>query len=197
MADADNQETLKIYGIPEDVVEREVDGKVVMDTIYKKYPAFSLTDQQGNEVTEKAFEGKITVVDFFFTSCPTICPRMTSNMLDLYEQTKDMEELQFISHSIDPEYDTQEVLKEYSDRLEVDPVRWRMLTGESKTIFNLAKSYMVTAERDASSPGGYAHSGAFILFDGQRRIRGFYDGTVQEKVEQLKKDLEILRNEQK
>lgn len=153
---------------------------------------FGFVDQQGDTITEKSVDGKIWVADFFFTTCPTICPKMKNEMLRVQEAFKGNEGLVILSHSIDPEHDTQEVLREFAARLEVDGKQWHFLTGDKDSIYAMAERYMVSAEEDPSAPGGYIHSGAFILLDGQRQIRGVYDGTNPQQVDTMIVDIKGL-----
>lgn len=160
--------------------------------------AFTLVDQDSNSITKATFEGKLFVTDFFFTSCPSICPIMASQMLRVYEQFEGEEDLLFLSHSIDPKRDSVDVLKAYADKLGVSSDRWHFVTGSKDRIYSLAEEYMVTAFPDESVPGGYEHSGYFILVDKEFQVRGFYDGTVAEEVDELMGDIEwLLENEEK
>ncbi|MEY4274504.1 MAG: hypothetical protein RL638_1452 [Bacteroidota bacterium] len=171
-----------------------VNGKV--DTVYHKIPAFRFLNQDSIWVSEKDLEGKVYVADFFFTSCPTICPKMKTQLLRIYERYLNNEEVRIVSHSIDPTFDTPSVLHSYADRLQVKAPKWTMLTGDKAKIYQLGeKSYMVTAQEDKNEAGGFVHSGAFILVDKQRHVRGIYDGTKEEEVNHLIEDLEILLNE--
>ena len=164
-----------------------------IDTVYHTIPDFEFIDQDSNTVTQKTFQGKIYIADFFFTTCPTICPIMKMQMLRVYEKYKGNPEVAFLSHTIDPKHDTVAVLKEFAERLGISSDQWHMVTGNREEIFEIAQShYMVSASEDPSAPGGAVHSGAFILIDKQKRIRGYYDGTVEEEVDQLINDLPLL-----
>lgn len=166
------------------------------DTIYHTIPDFSFTNQDGNEVTGETFKGKVYVSDFFFTTCPTICPVMKLQMLRIYETFKGNPKVKFLSHSIDPVHDSVPVLKDYAERLEVNSNQWHFVTGDKEAIFDIAQtSYLVSALEDESEPGGVVHSGAFALIDAQKRVRGYYDGTNEEEVDELIKDIEILLKE--
>ena len=168
------------------------------DTIYHQIADFAFVDQDSAMVTEATFEDKIYVADFFFTSCPTICPIMKTQMLRVYEVYENDPAVAFLSHSIDPEHDTVAVLKEFSDRLGVESDKWHFVTGKKADIFKQGQtSYMVTAMEDASEPGGFIHSGAFILVDKDRHIRGVYDGTKEDQVDKLIEDIRVLKNEYK
>jgi len=166
------------------------------DTIYHQVKDFSFVNQDSVIVTGKTFEDKIYVTDFFFTSCPTICPIMKTQMLRVYENIKDYDDVAILSHTIDPEYDTVALLKDFSERLGVSAPKWHFVTGDKFKIYEQAqRSYMVTAAEDKSAPGGAIHSGAFILVDKEKHIRGFYDGTVAEDVDELMRDIDLLRKE--
>ncbi|WP_200974139.1 SCO family protein [Echinicola sp. 20G] len=177
-----------------DMVEKEVDGKTVIDTVYHQIADFSFTDQDGHTITNEAVNGKVYVADFFFTTCPTICPIMKTQMLRVYEKFRNNPDFQILSHSIDPTYDTVQVLKDYSERLGIeDASTWHFLTGDQEKIFEIGQtSYLATAMKDKNEPGGFLHSGAFILIDRKGHIRGVYDGTVKEQVDELIQDIPKL-----
>jgi protein SCO1 len=178
------------------ISSHEENGKLVPDTIYPKIPSFSFTNQDGQIVTEKTFDG-IYVADFFFTTCPTICPKMKAELLRVYEAFKNEPRVKILSHTIDPEYDTEAVLHEYASRLQVSSLKWNFVTGDKDSIYGMADYYMVSAEEAPNEPGGYIHSGALILVDQQKYIRGMYDGTKPEEVDQLIKDISKLLSEPK
>jgi protein SCO1/2 len=166
------------------------------DTVYHQIPSFRFLNQDSVYVSEKDVEGKVYVADFFFTTCPTICPKMKTQMLRIYERYKDRDEVRIISHSIDPDFDTPNVLKDYAARLQVKAPKWNLLTGNKAAIYQLGqKSYMVSAQEDPNEAGGFVHSGAFILVDKNRHVRGIYDGTVEGEVNHLLEDMEILLKE--
>ncbi|MFM1934689.1 MAG: hypothetical protein RL360_1570 [Bacteroidota bacterium] len=166
------------------------------DTVYHQIPSFRFLNQDSVFVSEKDVKGKVYVADFFFTTCPTICPKMKTQMLRIYERYKDRDEVRIISHSIDPDFDTQNVLKDYAARLQVKAPKWNLLTGNKAAIYQLGqKSYMVSAQEDPNEAGGFVHSGAFILVDKNRHVRGIYDGTVEAEVNHLLEDMEILLKE--
>tara|TARA_R110002012_G_scaffold252147_1_gene430652 strand:- start:484948 stop:485562 length:615 start_codon:yes stop_codon:yes gene_type:complete len=174
-------------------VEKIVDGKTVTDTVDHTIPDYKLVNQDSNWVTPETFEGKVYVADFFFTSCPTICPTMKKEMLRVYEAYKENDEVGIISHTIDPEYDTVALLKDFAEKLDVKAPKWNFVTGEKEEIYELGqKGYMVTAMEDENEEGGYLHSGAFVLVDKERKIRGVYDGTRSEEVDKLITDIELL-----
>ena len=171
-----------------------VDGKV--DTIYHQIPPFRFLNQDSTWVSEKDMAGKVYIADFFFTSCPTICPKMKTQLLRIYERYAANDRIRILSHSIDPAFDTPSVLRQYAERLQVKAPRWNMLTGDKAAIYKLGeKSYMVTAQEDKNEAGGFVHSGAFILVDKNRHVRGIYDGTQETEVNHLIEDIEILLQE--
>ncbi|MBD1426642.1 SCO family protein [Sphingobacterium arenae] len=176
--------------------ERVVDGKTVVDTIYHQIPSFSFINQDSVEITDKDFDNKVYVANFFFTHCPSICPTMQRNLLKVYEKYKDDEQVSFLSHSIDFKYDSPSVLKSYAEKLGVTNKQWQFVTGEKRDIYGIADKYLVYTKEDESAPGGYDHQSYLVLIDSQKRIRGAYDGTSDEQVAQLFEDLEILLKEQ-
>ena len=178
------------------VLGRKYYDEATQDTVYHTVSNFSFVNQDSAEVTPATFDDKIYVTDFFFTSCPTICPVMKKQMLRVYDQFKDNDEVAILSHTIDPEYDTVGLLRDYAERLGVTSSSWQFVTGEKDSIYSIAlKSYMVTADEEESAPGGFVHSGAFILVDKDKRIRGMYDGTVPEQVDVMINDMRRLLKE--
>ncbi|MGW8122751.1 SCO family protein [Roseivirga echinicomitans] len=174
----------------------EINGTV--DTVYHTIPDYSFVDQDSVEVTPKTFENKIYVADFFFGTCPTICPTMKQQMLRVYDRFGSNPAFGIISHTIDPDHDTVAYLKEYSERIGImDNEVWHFVTGKKEEIYELgtAAGYMVPVGQDETAAGGFIHSGAFILVDKERRIRGFYDGTVASKVDILMNDIDKLLEE--
>ena len=174
----------------------EVNGKIKADTLYHTISDFSFVDQDSTVITLETFNDKVYVTDFFFTTCPSICPEMATQMLRVYEEFKDNPEVVLLSHSIDPEYDTVNVLRDYADKLGVESSKWHFVTGDKKEIYEIGNlSYMVTAQEDGSAPGGFLHSGAFLLIDKEKRIRGVYDGTEPADVSELMEDIVTLLKE--
>jgi protein SCO1 len=182
------EKPLPIYG------EKELSGR---DTIYHTISNFRFLNQDSSFVTNETVKGKVYVADFFFTSCRTICPIMKSQMLRVYEQFKNNPDVMILSHTIDPEYDTVGLLRDYAQRLGVSSNTWHFLTGSKDDIFTIAeRSYFITAMEDESEPDGFIHSGAFLLIDRKQRIRGKYDGTKSHDVDRLIKDITRLKKEQ-
>ena len=165
-----------------------------MDTIYKTIPPFTFVNQYGKTITEKDLDGKIYVADFFFTSCPNICPIMQRNMLAVYNEFKADSGVKILSHTIDPRHDTVPVLKEYADKLGIGGNSWWLLLGPKEATYTLAEKHYLVAVNDKGE-GGYVHQGWFVLIDKQKRIRGAYDGTDVNAVKQLIADMHTLEQE--
>jgi protein SCO1 len=173
--------------------ERDLTGN---DTIYHTIADFKFIDQDSTEVTNDTFKSKIYVADFFFTSCRTICPMMKTQMLRVYDSIEDDPDVLLLSHTIDPEFDTVGLLNDYAKRLGVNSRKWHFVTGNKEDIYKIAQtSYFATAMEDKSEPDGFIHSGAFLLIDKEKRIRGKYDGTKEEEVNRLLGDIEKLKKE--
>ncbi len=166
------------------------------DTVYFAVPFFAFTDQFGNEHTSDTYEGKIYVADYFFTTCPTICPVMSSQMSRLQSLLKRddlLGEVKLLSHTVDPNHDTPEVLKAYGENLDADFEHWTFVTGEEDDLYFQARfGYFLTALPSDTAAGGFFHSDTFALIDRQRHIRGYYDGTSTESVDQLLQDIKLL-----
>jgi protein SCO1/2 len=177
-------------------IEKKIDGKIVIDTVYQTIPAFSFMNQDSAIINNDSLKNSIYVADFFFTSCPSICPIMSKNLLSVYEKFKGNQEVRFLSHTIDPKHDTIPVLKKYADKLGVKGTQWSFLLGSKDSVYLLAKDgYMSYSKQNDSIPGGYEHSGYFLLVDKDKRIRGAYDGTDKDQVAQMSKDMDVLLKE--
>lgn len=178
---------------PHSITKWEENGVLIVDTIYHTIPPFSFTDQDGRTVTEKTVEGKVYLADFFFTTCPSICPKMGETLQLVQEKLKNENQFMILSHSIDPEHDTPSVLKEYAAKMKVDENQWKFLTGNRDSIYAICEeSYMAFAYQDSSAEGGYVHSGFLILVDQNRHIRGAYDGTRAELADSIVADVKRL-----
>ena len=186
-----NDQKLPFLGNRE-AVQRIVNGKSVIDTVYQTIPAFSFINQDGVATTNKDFDRTIYVADFFFTSCVSICPIMHQNMLQVYDKFKGNKYVKFLSHSIDPQHDTPSVLKEYAQKLGVVGNQWQFVCGSEDSIYGIAKDYLVSAYDDESDPQGRVHQGWFVLIDRDKHIRGAYDGTKKEQVAKLMEDMDVL-----
>ena len=165
---------LPIYG------NKEFDVSIDKDTLYHKIPEWSFINQNAQIISSKKLDNKIKLVDFFFTSCPTICPKMTLNMVKIQSLLNDncLSDIELLSFTVDPSKDTSEKLLEYAKSYNVDSTNWNMLTGDQGTIYELGvNGFLVPNQEDALAPGGFLHSENLILIDQFNRIRGYYDGT--------------------
>ena len=190
-----NERKLPILG-DRTIVEKLVNGKTIMDTVYPKIPSFSFLNQDSILISNADLKGKIYIADFFFISCPTFCPIMKKEMIRVYNKYKGNSNVMIISHTIDPEHDTLALLKDFCERLGSDGKQWMFLTGDREKIYEIAeKGYYSTAIADSKEPGGFVHSGGFILVDKNQYARGIYNGTDPKEVDQLITDIEILLKE--
>ncbi|SRR5258708_14456377 len=187
-----DSEKLPILGIRKPF-EKTVNGKTIVDTIYKTIPQFRFVNQDSSTVTNHDFDKKIYVADFFFTSCPDVCPVIQRNMLKVYKKYKNNQMVKLVSYTIDVKHDIPAKLKQYAKKLGVDDTQWEFLWGSKQSVYSLAKNdYMVSVDDDTKGPGGFAHEGFLVLVDEQKRMRGVYDGTNDREVDKLMKDMDIL-----
>ena len=177
-----------------DTTYKVVDGVEIADTIFATIPPFTYLNQDSVVVRSESMKGKVWVAKFFFASCPTICPPMTTQMKRVQAMTTDLEDhVQFISFSINPTHDTPSVLREYMKSHGITAKNWQFLTGDEAETHELGvNSFMVHVNSDEESPGGYAHSDAITLVDKEGIVRGVYIGTDTEEVNKLEKDLRKL-----
>jgi len=188
---------LPIYS-PNMVSQELVDENIRYIKKYHRIADFSLTNQNGEKITQKNYENKIYIADFFFTTCPTICPIMTDNMTYLQEKLLKNKNILLASFSVTPDIDNVEVLKDYALEKGVLSYKWNLLTGNKKMIYDLArKSYLVAKNDGDGGKYDMIHTENFVLIDKEKRIRGFYDGTNKEEMEKLLNDVEILKNSYK
>lgn len=169
------------------------------DTSYFTVPPFHFIDEDGKPFTDKDVEGKVLVVDFFFTRCTSICPKMSVQMQQLQLQLDgpEYDDVLFLSHTVDPEHDTPEVLKAYAKRLQADPKRWKFLTGNAPDIYRQGNlGYLLSANADSSAAENFVHSPQFVLVDKRHHIRGMYDGTNTDAMRDLMTDLNMLLREE-
>lgn len=165
------------------------------DTLYHQIPDFSFTDQDGNTITQEDYKGHIYIADFFFTSCPTICPKMTSQ-LKRFQQKMEGKDVMILSHSVDPKRDSVERLKWYVEKNNLNTSNWHLVTGDAQVIYDLGmEGYNISAMQDDAAPGGFLHSQMVILVDKERHIRGMYDGTSNEEMDKLAADVDLLMKE--
>lgn len=205
-----------IYAVPK-IINKMKDAEVVQNDRLNvgnnreliniaKAPSFSFTNQNNEIISNKTYDGKVYLVEFFFTSCPTICPIMNENMVKLQNIFSKDPNFAIASVTIDPRTDTPEHLKEHAQLIGANMTNWHFLTGEQEAIFNLAKKFNLYAAQNDEAPGGFEHSGMFALIDKKGNIRSrksdlidspivFYDGIEEEGIEMLKEDIQQLLKE--
>lgn len=188
---SNNNAKLPILGNAHEVT-KTVNGKSVTVTESPTIPEFKFVNQYADTITRKSLDGKIYVADFFFTTCPTICPVMHRNMIKVYDEFKGDDSFRIISHTIDPKYDTVPVLKRYADKLGITGNTWWLLHGEKGDTYKIATSYLQSVQ-EKNPNGEYIHDGYFILVDKQKRIRGTYMGTDPKEVDKLMEDIKTLK----
>ncbi|WP_304133568.1 SCO family protein [Mesonia mobilis] len=189
--------TLPIY--QPDMVNKElVDTTVQYVRKYHKVPDFKLVNQNGDTITQKNYEDKIYITDFFFTTCQGICPIMTDHMVKIQEEFKDDPEVLLLSHSVTPEIDSVAQLKKYAEEKGVIDEKWNLVTGDKKQIYDLArKSYLVAKSQGNGGKYDMVHTENFALVDKNKQVRGFYDGTNPKAIEQLVEDVKLLKKLEK
>ena len=181
---------------PSDVNSELVDSTVQHVGKYHTIADFSFTNQNGKTITQKDYEGKIYVADFFFTTCQTICPIMTTNMTEVQKAFSKNPKVMILSHTVTPEIDSFPVLKQYALKQNVDDSKWNMVTGDKKDIYYIArKSYLAVKTGKPEEMYDMVHTENFVLVDTKRRVRGFYDGTKKEDIQKLIEDIAFLSKE--
>lgn len=190
---------LPTFAPGKNVNQELVDSTVVH--IKKKHHIadFSLTNQNGKTITQADYNNKIYVADFFFTTCGTICPIMTSNMKKVQNAILLDDDVMLLSHTVTPKIDTVAQLKRYAIEKGVLSHKWNLVTGSKKEIYNLARKSYLVAKYDPTKDDAYGmvHTENFVLVDKQKRIRGLYDGTDDEDIDRLLEDIVILKDEYK
>ncbi|HIC32791.1 MAG: SCO family protein [Flavobacteriaceae bacterium] len=191
------EKPLPIYQ-PADVSTELVDSTIQHQIKYHKIADFSLINQNGDTITQDTYKNKIYVADFFFTTCQTICPIMTDNMVDIQKEIKNDDEVMLLSHSVTPEIDSVAQLKRYAIKKGVIDSKWNLVTGDKGQIYRLArKSYLAVKDDGMPDDYGMVHTENFMLIDKKRQIRGYYDGTKKDEIQRLLKDLKTLKKEYK
>lgn len=157
---------------------------------------FSFVNQEGKTITNKDVKGKICVVEFFFTTCKGICPKMNENMTHVYQAFRGNKNVMILSHTVDPKHDTVQAMKEYSLRFDADPSQWMFLTGDKKDLYDMARySYLISAQDDTTGVSidqDFIHDNHYVLVDRDGRIRGFYDGLQMTNINKLITDINKL-----
>ena len=177
---------LPILGLP-DIVNG--------DTLQHKIPPFEFLDQDSSQVDNSTLQPFLYIADFFFMSCPSICPKVKKQMLRIYDRYEDNDKIKLVSFTIDPKRDTPARLKLYANNLNVTSSKWKFLHGDKDATFELADDFFVSAYPDPDAPGGFDHSGKLLLVDTNGHIRAFAEGTDPEDVTEFFKDIDLLIEE--
>ncbi len=186
--------SLKVFQ-PAEVSADLVDTTLQYVKKYHTIADFSLTNQNGETVTQDDYDGKIYVADFFFTTCQTICPIMTDHMVKIQKELQDDANVLLLSHTVTPEIDSVPQLKKYAIEKGVNDNKWNLVTGDRKEIYDLARKSYLVAKDNPYEEFDLIHTENFVLVDKRKRIRGFYDGTDSESIDQLLEDIQILEKE--
>ena len=165
------------------------------DTLFYKIPTFDFIDQDKNQVTNQSFKDHIYISDFFFTSCPSICPKVKKQMLRIYDKYEKTDLIKMVSHTLDPVRDDADMLKGYAKNLGVNTNKWMFLTGEKDELREMALKYFVAVVEDEEAPGGLDHSGKIVVVDKKGHVRAFAEGTDPDDVTDLMKEIDVLINE--
>ena len=186
---------LPIYN-PSMVNPELVDSTVQYISKYHTIADFSFTNQNGKTITQKDYEEKIYVADFFFTTCGSICPKMTTNLGEIQKVIINNPKVMLLSHTVFPETDSVSVLKNYAIKNGVVDSKWNLVTGDKKQIYTMArKSYLAVKLGKPNELYDMVHTENFVLVDSKRRVRGFYDGTKKEDIQRLIEDINFLCSE--
>jgi len=189
--------TLPIFN-PSDVNPELVDTTVQYIANKHHIADFSFTNQNGKTITQKDYEGKIYVADFFFTTCKSICPKMTTNLVDVQKAFLDNPKVKLLSFTVMPDIDSVKVLKEYAKINGVNDSKWNLVTGDKKAIYTMArKSFLAVKQGKPEELYDMVHTENFVLVDSKKRVRGFYDGTKKEEIQRLIEDINWLLEDEK
>jgi len=189
------KKTLPIYN-PADVNPELVDSTIQYKSKYHTIGDFSFVNQNGDTITQKNYEGKIYVADFFFTTCGSICPKMSTNLVDVQKAVLNNPKVMLLSYTVFPEVDSVSVLKAYAIKYGVVDSKWNLVTGDKKEIYKMArKSYLAVKMGRPDQLYDMVHTENFVLVDQKRRVRGFYDGTNKEDIKRLLEDIDFLSQE--
>jgi protein SCO1/2 len=189
------KKTLPIFN-PSDVNPELVDSTVQYISKYHTIADFSFVNQNGKTITQKDYEGKVYVADFFFTTCGSICPKMTTNLVEVQKAIINNPKVMLLSHTVFPETDSVPVLKAYAIKNGVIDSKWNLVTGDKKEIYTMArKSYLAVKLGKPEQLYDMVHTENFVLVDQKKRVRGFYDGTKKEDIQKLISDINYLCTE--
>ena len=188
-----NYQHLEVFG-PKEPITKTVNGKTMTDTLYHTVSNFSFIGHDSSLVTQELFKNKIYIADFFFTTCKSICPKMSNNLMRVQNEFRDDNNILILSHTVDPEHDTPSVLDEYAKKHNVIKGKWFFVTGDKKQLYDMARnSYFITAMDGDGGPDDFIHSEQMALIDKEGRIRGFYDGTDYNEITRLIEEVKVLR----
>lgn len=191
------KKSLPIYN-PSDVNPELVDTTVQYISKYHTIADFSLTNQNGKTITQKDYDGKIYVADFFFTTCKSICPKMTTNLVDVQKAFLTTPKVKLLSFTVMPDIDNVPVLNEYAAINGVVESKWNLVTGDKKAIYTMArKSFLAVKQGKLDELYDMVHTENFVLVDSKKRVRGFYDGTKKEEIQRLIEDIKWLVEDEK
>lgn len=186
---------LPVYN-PADVNPELVDSTMQFKSKYHKISDFSFINQNGKTITQKDYEHKIYVADFFFTTCGSICPKMTTNLLEVQKAIINNPKVMLLSHSVMPDIDDVAKLKQYAIKNHVDDRKWNLVTGDKKAIYRMARmSYLAVKQGKPNEMYDMVHTENFVLVDANRQVRGFYDGTKPSEIKRLIEDINFLCSE--
>lgn len=181
------------YFLPDSVIVKEKNGKTVTDTIWHKVKNIEFTNQLGKKVSLDDLKGKILVVNFFFTRCPSVCPGLARSMKRLQDSFKKNDSIvQFISISVDPEHDSVPQLRKFADRYNANHDSWWFVTGDKKEIYDFALNEMKAGLADTEVDSAFIHTENFFLLDSSRVVRGWYNGFDTVKQAKLVRDIPLL-----
>jgi len=180
------------------IEKREVEGKIVIDTLFHRVPDFTFIDQNGESFSQDMLEGRIRVVDYFFSTCESICPFMSSQLSRVHEVYRANSDVIILSHTVDPQTDTPDQLLVYASQFNANSSSWKFLTGPKEALYQLArKGYLLEASEGNGGNEDFIHTQNFALVDGNGFIRGFYDGLDTTEVNYLIRDIDILIREKR
>lgn len=187
-----SEKTLPYIGFHQPI-EKNVKGKIVIDTLYHTVPNFEFINQGNQKITQQILENKVTVVNFIFTSCPTICPKQTQQLQKIQEKTKGLEHYNQLSFTVDPKRDSPEKLKLFGEKYHVDFSNWHFLRADQNVVYDLGMNgFYLGMGKDNLAEGGFFHSSNIVLVDQNKHIRGMYDSFDEKQVNQLIDDIRFL-----
>ena len=187
-----NHYNVRTY-FPVSVDSVKVTGSVRLDTVFHEIPPFKFTSQDGEPVTNETFKDDIYVVDFIFTKCPNVCPKMTSQMTRVQDAFENNDEVKILSHTVDPKNDSAEVLNDYAAEYRAKKGKWYFVTGAKKELYDIARNgYYVTAVEGDGGKTDFIHTEKFVLVDQNRHIRGYYNSLDPEEIDRLIVEIKVL-----